>query len=347
MKHLLNVLYVVTEDSYLCKEGETICVRVGGEEKVRVPAHTLESIVCFGHTTVSTPLIGFLGERGIGLAFLSPEGRFYGRVEGPVHGNVLLRKAQYAAASDDRRMAALACGQIMSKIANTRNVLLRAARDQPANEQGVALGRAAKELAGIAQQLEPVGGAPVTGINTLRGLEGAAGAVYWGVFDHMIRTNRDDFYFRLRSRRPPLDNMNALLSFSYALLANDVRSALESVGLDPAAGFLHTLRPGRPALALDLMEELRAWFCDRFVLSLVNLRQVQGSDFEHTATGVLLKEPARRTFIAAWQKRKREEIVHPFVEERIPIGLIPFVQAQLLARHLRGDLDAYPPFYWK
>jgi CRISPR-associated protein Cas1 len=342
MKHLLNVLYVVTEESYISKEGETVCVRVGGEDKVRVPVHTLESVVCFGHTTVSTPLIGFLGERGIGLTFLSSTGRFLGRVEGPVRGNVLLRRAQYAAAQDERRAAHLAYTIVLSKVANARNVMLRAAREHPGQTEAETLRRAADELAGIAGQLEAG-----LCVETLRGLEGAAATVYWRIFDAMIRSNRTDFYFHGRSRRPPLDNMNALLSFGYALLVNDVRSALEAVGLDPAVGFLHTVRPGRPALALDLMEELRAWYSDRLALSMVNLRKMQGRDFEQSATGVYMKEGARRTFIEGWQKRKREEIMHPFVEERIPIGLIPFVQAQLLARYLRGDLDAYPAFYWK
>ncbi len=342
MKPLLNVLYVVTEESYVSKEGETVCVRVGGTEKVRVPVHTLETVVCFGQTTVSTPLIGFLGERGVGLTFLSANGRFLGRVEGPVHGNVLLRHAQYTAAHSEAWAGRLACSFVLSKIANARNVLLRSARDHIDTACADQLRQAADALAGIAGDVRPE-----RGVDALRGTEGAAAAVYWRAFDAMIRTNRADFFLQQRSRRPPLDKMNALLSFGYALLANDVRSALEAVGLDPATGYLHALRPGRPALALDLMEELRAWQSDRLALGLVNLRQVQASDFEQTPTGVSLRPAARRTFLEAWQKRKREEIVHPFLEQKIPIGLIPFVQAQLLARHLRGDLEAYPAFFWK
>jgi CRISPR-associated protein Cas1 len=342
MKHLLNVLYVITEDSYLSKQGETICVHVGGEEKVRVPAHTVESIVCFGHTTVSTPLIGFLGERAIGLSFLSEGGRFYGRMQGPVHGNVLLRKAQYAAASDAEKAAQLACGFVLCKIANSRTVILRAAREHNDADATAGLRKAAGELGAIAASLRPE-----LGIETLRGLEGAAANIYFSAFDAMIRANRQDFYFRSRSRRPPLDNMNAILSFLYALTANDTRSALEGVGLDPAMGFLHALRPGRPGLALDLMEELRAGLCDRLALALVNMRQLQGNDFETTPTGVHLCDKARRALITAWQKRKREEIQHPFLNEKVEVGLIPHLQAQLLARHLRGDLDSYPPFYWK
>lgn len=342
MKQLLNVLYVMTEDSYISKEGETVCVKVGGVEKVRVPVHTLESVVCFGHTTVSSPLIGFLGERGVGMTFLSTYGRFLGRIEGPVHGNVLLRKAQYAAACDSERTTLLARTFTMSKLANARNVLLRAARDHPDAASGDALRRAAGQMAEIATQLSIE-----RSLDTMRGLEGAAAQIYWRVFDRMIRANRTDFFFRERSRRPPLDNMNALLSFGYSLLANDMRSALESVGLDPAMGYLHTLRPGRPALALDMMEELRAWHSDRLALGLVNLRRLQGKDFEQSATGVFMSEGARRLFLETWQKRKREEIEHPFIEQKVPIGLVPFVQAQLLARYLRGDLDAYPAFCWK
>jgi CRISP-associated protein Cas1 len=342
MKHLLNVLYVITEDSYISKQGETICVHVGGEEKVRVPAHTVESIVCFGHTTVSTPLLGFLGERGISLSFLGESGRFYSRMEGPVRGNVLLRKAQYSAASDGAKTSQLAYWFVVCKIANSRNVLLRAAREHSDPDAAAALKKAAEGLARIVASLNPE-----AGVDTLRGLEGSAAYIYFAAFDSMIRANREEFFFRGRSKRPPLDNMNAIMSFLYALLANDIRSALEAVGLDPAMGFLHALRPGRPSLALDLMEDLRAWLCDRLALSLVNLRQLQGKDFETTPTGVRLNDKARRELITAWQKRKREEVEHPFLEERIPIGLIPFVQAQLLARHLRGDLDCYPPFHWK
>jgi CRISPR-associated protein Cas1 len=342
MKHMLNVLYVVTEDSYISKQGETICVHVGGDEKVRVPAHTVESVVCFGHTTVSTPLLGFLGERGIGLSFLGESGRFYSRMEGPMRGNILLRKAQYAAAADGVKTGHLAYWFVVCKIANSRNVLLRAAREHSDEDAAASLRRAAEGMAAVVASLRPE-----AGVDRLRGLEGSAAYIYFGAFDNMIRANREDFFFRGRSKRPPQDKMNAIMSFLYALLANDVRSALEAVGLDPAMGFLHALRPGRPSLALDLMEELRAWLCDRLALSLVNLRQLQGKDFETTPTGVHLNDQVRRELITAWQRRKREEVEHPFVEERIPIGLIPFVQAQLLARYLRGDLDCYPPFHWK
>lgn len=342
MKQLQNVLYVMTEDSYLHKEGEAVSIRIGGEERVRIPAHTLESVVCFGNITVSTPLIGFLGERGVGLTFLSVYGRFLGRVEGPVRGNVLLRRAQHEHVRDGEKAASLARAFVLSKLANSRNVLLRAAREGNDEARAESLRSAAREMGEIAQQ---VAGEGV--VDSIRGLEGAAASIYWRVFDHLIRASKRDFFFRTRSRRPPEDRVNAMLSFAYSLLANDVRSALEAVGLDPAMGFLHALRPGRPALALDVMEELRAWMCDRMVVSLVNLQQLRANDFDMTPTGVNMKDGARRTFLDAWQKRKREEIVHPFTEASIPIGLVPFVQAQLLARYLRGDLDLYPPFLWK
>lgn len=342
MKHLQNVLYVMTEDSYLHKEGEAVSIRVGGEERVRIPVHTVESIVCFGNITVSTPLIGFLGERGVGLTFLSVYGRFLGRVEGPMRGNVLLRRAQHEHMRDAQKASRIARAFVLSKLANSRNVLLRAAREGNDTGRADALRVAAQEIGDIGQQVTDE-----ESVDSLRGLEGAAATVYWRVFDQLIRANKNEFFLRTRNRRPPEDRINAMLSFAYALLANDVRSALEGVGLDPAMGFLHALRPGRPALALDVMEELRAWQCDRTVLSLVNLQQVRGRDFDLSPTGVQMKDGARRTFLDAWQKRKREEIVHPFAEQKIPIGLVPFVQAQLLARFLRGDIDVYPPFLWK
>lgn len=341
MKPLLNTLYVLTENSYLSKQGETICVHVGGTEKVRVPIHTLEAIMCFGNTTVSTPLIAFCGERGIGLSFYSDQGRFYGRFEGPVRGNVLLRTQQYAVAQADHSLI-LAKNFVATKIANSRNVLLRSARDTSNDEASQKLKKAAQEMAHLASQLQAA-----ESHDQIRGVEGIVANRYFAVFNYMIKTGTDDFVFEKRSKRPPLDRVNALLSFIYMLLVHDVRSALEGVGLDPAVGFLHAMRPGRPSLALDLMEELRAPLCDRLALSLINLKQLQANDFELTPTAVNMTDTARKTVLVAWQKRKREEITHPFLEEKIPIGLIPHVQAQLLARYLRGDIDFYPPFHWR
>lgn len=341
MKRLLNTLYVLTENSYLSKQGETICVHVGGVEKVRVPAHTLESILCFGNTTVSTPLVGFCGKKGIGLAFFSDQGWFYGRIEGPVSGNVLLRTEQYSTACNEHALA-LAKNIVAAKIANERNVLLRSARDSSDHEIGNRLKRAAKKISYLASQLETT-----KDHDHIRGVEGIVANRYFAVFDDMIKVNKQEFYFIKRSKRPPMDRVNALISFLYMLLANDMRSALEGVGLDPAVGFLHAMRPGRPSLALDLMEELRAPLCDRMALALINLKQVQGDGFEVVPTAVRMTEETRKTVITAWQKRKKETITHPFLEETMPIGLIPHIQAQLLARYLRGDIDFYPPFHWR
>ncbi|MBT9134870.1 MAG: CRISPR-associated exonuclease Cas4/endonuclease Cas1 fusion [Firmicutes bacterium] len=341
MKKILNVLYVLTQESYLSKQGETVCVKVGGEEKVRIPAHTIESIACFGNTTVSTPLIGFCADKGIGLSFFSENGKFYGRISGPMSGNVLLRHAQFRAYGDMPRQICLVRGFLLTKIANCRHVLMRAARESEGPDQRK-LHLASTSLAEIAREL------PLhQTVDGMRGLEGLAAMRYFGAFDHMIKANKEDFFFRERSKRPPLDNMNAILSFLYTLLANDVRSALEGVGLDPATGFLHTLRPGRPSLALDIMEELRAPLCDRLALALVNLRQLTAKDFEQNGPGVNMTESARRELISAWQKRKREEVIHPYLKEKMQIGLVPHIQALLLARHLRGDLSDYPPFLWR
>lgn len=342
MKHLLNVLYVLTEDSYIFRQGETICVKIGGEEKVRVPVHTIESVVCFGNTTVSTPFIQFCGERGVGLTFLSDYGKFYGRINGPVNGNVLLRIRQYASLSDHKKAVMLAKNFVAAKIANARNVLLRSAREQNENEIQEVLRGAANAMALIAKEVNGV-----ASLDALRGIEGLCAQHYFSVFDQMIRVNKNDFYFHGRNRRPPMDNMNALLSFLYVLLTNDICSALECVGLDIAVGWLHAVRPGRPSLALDILEELRAPLCDRVALALVNLKQVQAKDFDSGPEGIKLTKNGKKTVITVWQSRKKEEIIHPFFEEKVQIGLIPYLQAQLLARYLRGDIDVYPPFYWR
>jgi len=340
MKQLQSVLYILTPGSYLYCQNEAIAVKVGGEERARVPSHIVESIVCFGNTTVSTPFIGFCAEKGIALSFLSEYGRFYGRVQGPVHGNVLLRTRQYAIAADPNECRAVVSSLVYGKIANARQMLLRAAREQPDEARAQALGQAAERLAESARSIRDS-----DTVAALRGIEGYASKAYFAALPDMIKA--DGFDFSGRSRRPPEDPVNALMSFLYALLKNDVQSALESVGLDPAVGFLHALRPGRPSLALDLMEELRAPLCDRLALSLVNRRMLDPSDFSREAGGVLLSDKARRLVIDSWQKRKKEEIRHPFFEENMAIGLIPFAQAMLLARWVRGDLDEYPPFHWR
>lgn len=340
MKQLGNVLYILTEGSYLHCENRSICVMVGGTEKTRIPAHTIEAIVCLCNTTVSTPFIGFCGENGIALSFHSDNGKFYGRIYGSVSGNVLLRKKQY-----DRigslESAEIVRNIILGKIVNSRNVLTRAARNT-AEEKALILKEQAEKLLEQENNLEY---AKTT--DSIRGIEGAAAAIYFRAFDSMLKTEESEMLFEKRSRRPPENRVNALLSFVYMLLKNDTQSALESVGIDPAAGYLHTLRPGRPSMALDLMEELRAPLCDRFVITLINLKQITASDFDTDSTEFKLKDKARRKVIQEWQLRKKEIITHPYLKEKIPIGLIPYCQAMLLAQHFRGDIDGYPPFIWR
>ncbi len=339
----MNTLYVTTQGAYLAREGETVLVRVNGETKLQVPIHTLGSIVCFGQVSCSPPLMGLCAERNVAISFLSERGRFLASVRGPVSGNVLLRREQYRRADDPQASAELARTMVVGKIANCRTVLLRAARERPEGEGSPELADAAGRLAEHLRSLEE----PVS-LDTVRGKEGDAARTYFGVFDHLITAQREDFFFRERSRRPPLDNMNALLSFLYTLLVHDVRSALEGVGLDPAVGYLHRDRPGRPSLALDMMEELRPFLADRLALSLVNRQQVKGVGFRRTETGaVLMDDVTRKEVLVAYQKRKQEEIQHPFIGEKVAVGLLPHCQALLMARCLRGDLDGYPPFLWK
>lgn len=341
MKKLLNTLYLLTPDSYLFCRNETISVKIGGEEKAAVPAKDIEAIVCFGQMTVSTPLLEFCGQRGISVTFLSSHGHFLGRFYGQVSGNVLLRKRQYDSISQLDFSNQLVRDILFGKIKNSKTVLMRAARNHKEAAEAQLLARAASQLSELAVQLEQC-----DSIDSMRGIEGAAATVYFSQFDRMLHSS-DGFRFETRSRRPPRNEVNALLSFVYTLLTREICSALETVGLDPAAGYLHTLRPGRPSFALDLLEELRAPLCDRFVLSLLNLGQLGKKDFETDCEAVLLNERGRRTVLNSWQKRKMEVIQHPFLKEKIPIGIIPYTQALLFARVLRGDLDCYPPFVWR
>jgi CRISPR-associated protein Cas1 len=340
MKHLLNTLYVTTQGAYLSKDGETVLVRVEKETKLRLPIHTLSGIVCFGQVSCSPPLIGFCAENDVALSFLTEHGNFLARVLGPVNGNVLLRREQYRRADSPEHSASLARTVVQAKLANCRTVLLRGMREHGPNLQ---IEDAASRLARSIQMLDSA-----ASVDEVRGIEGDGARTYFCVFDHLITTAKEYFFFRERSRRPPLDNVNALLSFLYTLLVHDLVGALEAVGLDPAVGFLHRDRPGRPGLALDLMEELRPVLADRLALSLINRRQVHEDGFEKAeAGGVVMDSPTRKEVLLAWQKRKQEEIQHPFLGERIPFGLVPHAQALLLARHLRGDLDAYPAFFWR
>ena len=339
MKKLLNTLYLLTPDSYLFCRNETIAVKIGGEEKTAVPAKDIEAIVCFGQMTVSTPLLEFCGERGISITFLSPHGHFYGRFYGPASGNVLLRKKQYESISQPEFVHQFVRDILLGKIRNSKTVLLRAARKNQETTQS--LTTATNQLSGLAAQLESC-----NCIDSMRGIEGAAATIYFSQFDFMVHSPAG-FRFETRSRRPPKNEVNAVLSFVYMLLTREISSALETVGLDPAAGYLHTLRPGRPSFALDLIEELRSPLCDRFALSLLNLGQLGTKDFETDSEAVFLNDRGRRTVLGSWQKRKAETVQHPFLREKIPIGIIPYAQAMLFARVLRGDLDRYPPFVWR
>lgn len=343
MKHLLNTLYVTLPGAYLSRDGETILVRVEQETKLRVPIHTLGSVVCFGHVSCSPFLLELCGENNVSVSFLSEHGKFLARVQGPVSGNVLLRREQFRRADDQAVSAGIARSIVIAKIANSRGVLLRAIRDHIDEDFTPKIKEAADRLARILDKLKNL-----LPLDVLRGEEGEAAREYFGVIDHLITADKEHFFFKERCRRPPLDNMNALLSFLYTMLVHDTTAALEGVGLDPAVGYLHRDRPGRPGLALDLMEEFRPFLADRLAISLVNLRQVAGQGFHKTESGaVLMNDKTRKEVIIAYQKRKQEEINHPFLGEKIAIGLLPHVQAMLFARYLRGDLDAYPPFIWK
>jgi CRISPR-associated protein Cas1 len=286
--------------------------------------------------------MGLCGESNVTMSFLTENGRFLARVTGPVSGNVLLRREQYRRADDLQASALIAKSVVTAKIANCRVVIQRAMRDRPELKQSP-LPQAALDLQQSLVDLQEQ-----DNLDSIRGMEGNAANTYFGVFDSLINTNKDAFFFRQRSRRPPLDNVNALLSFLYMLLVHDVTSALEGVGLDPAVGYLHRDRPGRPSLALDLMEELRPYLADRLALSLINRQQVNPKGFSQQETGaVTMDDDTRKAVLVAWQKRKQEEITHPFLQEKIQLGLLAHVQAMLLARHLRGDLEGYPPFLWK
>ncbi|WP_082890210.1 type I-C CRISPR-associated endonuclease Cas1c [Halotalea alkalilenta] len=346
MRRQLNTLYITTEGAWLKKDGANIVMDIEGKERARLPIHMLESLVCFGRVLVSPPLMGFCAEQGVTITHLSPNGKFLARIEGPVSGNVLLRRTQYRVSDDGAGCAEIVRSILIGKVHNQRAVLSRGLRDYGDKlDEGERkrLENARSRMSRITRDLldEP-------STSGLRGLEGEAAQVYFSIFDSLIRHSSEDFRFTGRNRRPPRDRINALLSFLYTLLTHDCRSALESTGLDPAVGFLHRDRPGRPSLALDLAEEFRPLLGDRLALSLVNRRQLREKDFTVAESGgVVLADNARKTVLTAYQERKREELSHAFIGEKAPIGMLPILQAQLLARHLRGDLDAYPPFLWK
>lgn len=343
MKKHLNTLFVTTQGTYLSKEGETIAVKVEGETRLQLPVHTIGGIICFGIVSVSPYLMGFCAERGVAISFLTENGRFLARIQGPVSGNVLLRREQYRWADDPVRSADMARSIIIGKIANSRSVLQRALRDHSEKIDEASVRRVVSHLGNCLEACNRK-----CDLDRLRGIEGDSAAAYFSTFDHLIVSQKEAFQFKERNRRPPLDNVNCLLSFLYTLLVHDARSALEAVGLDPAVGFLHRDRPGRPSLALDLIEEFRPVLADRLALSLINLRQVQEKGFNKMETGaVVMDDEARKTLLTTYQERKREEILHPFLEEKVTVGLLLNMQSLLLARYIRGDLDSYPPFIWR
>ncbi len=342
MKKHLNTLFVTTQGAYLTKEGETVSIRVDGKTRLRLPIHTLGGIVCFGRVTCSPYLMGFCADRDVAISFLSEYGRFLAKVQGPVSGNVLLRREQYRRADDPGHSAVIAKAVLTGKIMNSRTVLQRLLRDHSAKIEAEEVQNASSRIAGSLKTLKNE--AP---LNVLRGIEGDAAHIYFSVFDHLIISQKKDFSFQGRNRRPPLDRVNCLLSFIYTILMHDVRSAIEAVGLDSAVGFLHRDRPGRPGLALDLMEEFRPYIADRLVLSLINLGQAKKKGFKTNETGaILMTDDMRKDVLVAYQKRKQDTIIHPFLNEKIEVGLLFHVQALLFARYLRGDIDGYPPFIW-
>ena len=342
MRKLGMTLFILTQGTYLHCQNDAVEIIIGGQEKGRIPVHNIDSIMCFGDTTVSTPFLAFCAKHGVTLSFLSERGQFYGRLEGPRSGNILLRQQQFASLYDVPFSTHLVRNILYGKIGNSKLLLQHCAREQMDAKAKQRLQAAAEKLSEAAKSLQGC-----MTVDEMRGKEGAAASVYFSVFDDLLKTKDDLMRFEGRSRRPPANRSNALLSFLYTLLKNDVQSALESVGLDPAAGYLHTLRPGRPALALDMMEELRSPLCDRLALALINRGQIQSSDFDAETPSFYLTDKARRTVLNAWGNRKNQVITHSFLKEKMEIGLVPFAQAQLLARVLRGDLDEYPPFIWR
>lgn len=343
MKRLLNTLYVSTQQSYLRKENEQVIVVQNGKRLGSFPISLFGNIVCMGQVSCSPAFMGMCAENGIGLAFLTENGKFLARVNGPVSGNVLLRRAQYRIADNAEASAELAKRFAVAKIINSRNLLLRAQREDSDASIKNKIRAAAAAMNVTIQSLKNA-----CSKETTRGKEGDAAKTYFSVFDLLITGDKNAFAFNGRNRRPPMDNVNAMLSFAYTLLVHDCVSALESVGLDPAVGFLHAERPGRPSLALDIMEEFRGMVADRVVLSLINRRQVKSSGFKKTdAGGVIMNDDTRKTLLNTYQERKQEEIIHPFLDERIKVGMLPYAQSMLLARYLRGDIDGYPPFRWR
>lgn len=343
MRILGNTLYVTTPDAYLSLDGENVVIQKSGNELRRIPLHNLDGVVAFGYTGASPALMGACAERGVALTFLTMHGRFLARVCGTEQGNVLLRKEQYRVSDSEEKSSSLARSMITGKLFNSRWVIERAVRDHALRLDTEKLKRASDQIAASLRRLPSA-----QTLDEIRGVEGEAATCYFSVLDDLILQQKDQFFFQSRNRRPPTDNVNALASFVYTLLALDTAAALETAGLDPYVGFLHRDRPGRISLALDLMEEFRPVLADRFVLTLINTRQVSGDGFIQKEDGaVLMDDATRKKILVAWQEKKQESITHPMLGEKMEWGLVPYSQALLLARYLRGDLDAYPPFLWK
>lgn len=343
MKRLLNTLFISQPDVYLSLDGDNIVLLKEQETLGRLPLHNLEAVISFGYTGASPALMGYCAERNISLAFFTMNGRFLARVIGESKGNVVLRKKQYAVSEDTVQSAKIARNFIVGKIFNHKWIIERMTRDYPLRIDVESFKAVSRQLSALLVDVRAC-----EDLERLRGLEGQAAVAYNKLLDPMILQNKEHFYFRTRSRRPPLDNVNAMLSFAYSLLANDVAAALEGIGLDAYVGFLHRDRPGRASLALDVMEELRGVYADRFVLSLINKKVVNKEDFVKKENGaVIMSDEARKKFLTAWQNKKQEKITHPYLGENISWGLVPHAQALLLARYLRNDLDEYPPFMWK
>lgn len=343
MKKLLNTLYVTSENSYLALDGENIVVLEDKQEIGRLPLHNLDSVVSFGYRGTSPALMGACAERNISLCYVSPQGKFLARVSGRTKGNVILREQQYKSSCDEKVSFSIAQNCIIGKVFNARWVLERAVRDHSLQ---IDVDRVKDTSEKLKNSLEYIKNCKSK--EQLRGYEGEAASIYFSVFNELILQQKTDFVFGGRSKRPPMDNVNAMLSFVYTLLTNQIASALECVGLDPYVGYLHTERPGRVSLALDLIEELRAVLADRFVLSLINKKIVSKKNFKIKENGaVLMNDELRKKLLTEWQNKKKESLTHPYLKEKIQWGMVPYVQAMLLARYLRGDLDGYPVFLWK
>lgn len=343
MRKLLNTLYVTSENSYLGLDGENVVVYDDKKEIGRVPLHNIEGIVSFGYRGTSPALMGACADKNISLCYLTPQGKFLARVTGKVKGNVILREQQFSSSKDEKISLEIAKTCILGKVYNARWVLERAGRDHPMQIDVEAVKHASLQLKSFLEYIEDA-----KSMDQLRGYEGEAASIYFGIFDELILQQKKDFVFQGRNKKPPLDNVNAMLSFVYTLLTNQITSALESVGLDPYVGYMHTDRPGRASLSLDLIEELRAVMADRFVLSLINKKIVSGKNFTRKENGaVLMDADMRKKLLSEWQNKKKKIITHPYLKEKMEWGMVPYVQAMLLARFLRGDLDGYPVFLWK